>query len=603
VDSPRIADHALIGDCRAAALVSRHGAIDWLCLPHFSSPSVFGALLDRKAGGHFTIHPAAGTAGRQRYVDATNVLQTTFDAPAGEVRITDYMPMPPGSHRLQPTREIRRIVECLRGTLPLRIELDPRPDYGRDLARATARGRRCWAWEWGDEILMLFADAPMALRLEEGRLVGEVAVSAGDRIVFALCHSKREIAILPALGAHTGQQLRATQDWWTAWSGRCRYEGPYRAAVLRSALALKLLTHALSGSVVAAPTTSLPESPGGVRNWDYRYCWLRDAALTMRAFTGLGYMDEAMAFLAWLLHTTRLTAPELGVVYDIYGRPDLEEAEHGAWSGYAQSRPVRIGNAARDQLQLDAYGSVISAARNFAESGGALASDEARFLSRLGKQVRARWQEPDSGIWEIRGPRRQHTFSKVMCWKALDDLLWLAGRGLVDIHVDEARALREEIAATIEARCYNAGVGSYTATLDGDACDASLLLMACLGYADAGGPRMRGTFARIHEQLACNGLLYRYAPDYDGLPGREGAFGLCSFWAIDNLAARGELAEAEARFRHVAGFANDVGLLSEEIDPADGTLLGNFPQAFTHVGLINAALAIEHARAAPRAAA
>jgi GH15 family glucan-1,4-alpha-glucosidase len=502
------------------------------------------------------------------------------------------MSIPPASG-LQPGCEILRLAEGIDGAVPIRIEIDVQPDYGRRAARLQRRARRLWTWTWRDECVHVALD--MDLQARGNRLVGERVLAAGERLWCSFTHVKKDIGVILGLGPAAQTRLDATVSWWQKWSARACYRGPYRDAVLRSVLTLKLLTYALSGAVVAAPSTSLPETIGGDRNWDYRYCWLRDAALTMRAFIGLGYLDEARSFLDWLLHATRLTWPKLLVLYDVYGRSRLPERELGHWRGFLDSRPVRIGNGAYAQQQLDVYGAVCDAARELATAVGSLERDEARLLRGFGEAVCRLWEQPDHSIWEIRGAPRHYTFSKVMCWTALDALMTLSAKGLLQAPT-RFEAARSALRELIEKRGYSKAIDSYVAVLDGSSVDASLLLMGCLGYADPGEARMRSTFARIEQRLSRNGLLLRYERETDGLAGAEGAFGICSFWAIDNLAKRGDQAAARRSFEHVLRFANDLGLFAEEIDPHSGAHLGNFPQAYTHVGLINAALALERKR-------
>ena len=597
---PAIGDYAIVGDCRTAALISREGSIDWLCLPEFSGPAVFAALLDQRRGGRFSVEVQSPIEVTRRYVGPTPVLETTFRSAEGVARLTDLMPVTRNPAELRPMREVLRVIEGLEGTVDFRVLFEPRPDYARIRPRLEPRGALGWACAWGDELLNLHADVPLEPIPDRAAVCGSVRLAAGERRCLSLSYVKSDIGVIAPLGDYADQRLAASVAWWKDWSSRCRYAGPYGDAVLRSAITLKLLTYSLSGAVVAAPTTSLPEAIGADRNWDYRYCWLRDAALTMRAFTGLGLREEAEAFLSWLLHATRLTWPELQVVYDVYGRTRLREQELDHLEGYAASRPVRIGNDAHDQRQLDVYGNVVLAAYDYVESGGRLQRDQQKLLAGFGQTVCKRWQDPDNGIWEIRGARRHYTFSKVMCWSALDVLVKLAERGLVRIDEDRFRRERDAIAEIIESRGFNDALSSYASELGGDRLDASLLLMTCLGYKDAAHPRMRDTYAQIQRRLGRNGLLYRYERGYDGIESPEGAFGICSFWAIDTLARRGDVAEAERCLEHVLAFANDLGLFAEEFDPETGAALGNFPQAFTHVGLINAALALAEASKAAR---
>jgi GH15 family glucan-1,4-alpha-glucosidase len=588
---PAIEDYAIIGDCRTAALVSRDGSLDWLCLQHFSGPSVFAAILDERRGGRFAIR-APGARTRRRYVGASPVLETTFKIDGGAARLTDLIPVVADAGRLQPMREVLRVIEGVEGATTFDILFEPRPDYARRRVRLTRRGALGWACGWGDEILLLHASAPLEPTADGTALTGRVSVNAGEKIHLSLAYMDGDIAAVAPLGAAADARLNDTLLWWEEWTVRCPYDGPYRDAVLRSAVTLKLLTFALSGAVIAAPTASLPEWIGADRNWDYRYCWLRDATLTMRAFTGLGYAEEAQSFLQWLLHATRLTWPKLQVLYDVYGRTNLKEEELGHLEGYRGSRPVRIGNGAHSQTQLDVYGEVVSAAWDFVASGGALQADEAKLLAGFGKTVCRTWREPDHSIWEVRGKKRHYTFSKVMCWSALDSLLKLHERGAVKIDAEKMRRERDAIAEAIETRGWNEAVRSYVGEFDGERVDAALLLMGCLDYKDPRDQRMRSTLARIQERLGRGKLLYRYEKGFDDLGSPEGAFGICSFWAIDNLAKRGEVKAAREAFEEMLLYANDVGLFAEEIDVDTGAALGNFPQAFTHVGLINAALAL-----------
>jgi GH15 family glucan-1,4-alpha-glucosidase len=418
-------------------------------------------------------------------------------------------------------------------------------------------------------------------------------VQAGERKYLSFTYSTEAPAVVPPLGGAARGRLEQTARWWREWANRCGYRGPYYEAVIRSALALKLMTYAPSGALVAAPTTSLPEWPGGVRNWDYRYCWLRDASFTLRALSSIGYGEEAEAFHNWVLHATRLTWPELQVLYDVFGEARLPERELLYLEGYAGSRPVRIGNDAHGQLQLDVYGEVLDAAAWFVGHGGRFDRDTSRMLNGLGRTVCTRWHEPDEGIWEGRSGRFHHTHSKVLCWVALDRLVKMHEAGRLEISADLFRTHRDTIRAEVEARGYNEQVGSYTRTFDGEEMDASLLTLPLYGYIEGTHPRMRSTCARIHEKLARDSLLYRYETETnDGLPSGEGAFGICSFWAVECVVQSGDVLGATRAFEQLLSYANDVGLFAEEIDPNTGAALGNFPQAFTHIGLINAALTL-----------
>ena len=593
-----IGDYAIIGDCRSAALISREGSIDWLCWPRFDSPSLFGAILDADKGGCFAVRPVDPFTAERRYVGDTNVLETTFRTATGVVRLLDLMPVASEEEKrreLWPQHQILRRIECVEGEVTIEIVCDPRPNYARTVPRLTDRGPLGIYYEHDGTVLILRSDIPLRLAKAMSEACACTTLRQGDRRYVSLVFGGGEPAIIPALGAEADRKIDTSIRWWEKWASWCTYDGPYRAAVIRSALTLKLMAYAPSGAVIAAPTTSLPEAIGGVRNWDYRYCWLRDASLILQALFDLGYLTEADSFLSWMLIATRLTWPELRVLYDVYGRTRLKEKTLDHLAGFKGSRPVRIGNDARGQLQLDIYGEVIDAAYQFVQRGGRLDRVISRRLVKLGDTVCRRWREPDEGIWEGRAGRMQHTYSKAMCWVALDRLIKLHDERHVRAPVERFAAVRQEIQDTIEQRGFNAEMGTYVSILDGDDVDASLLQLARHCYVDPCSPRMRGTYRHIEERLGRNGLLYRYLGHLDGLPPGEGTFGICSFWAVSVRARQGDVDGAALAFERVLSFANDVGLFAEEIDPESGEALGNFPQAFTHVGLIDAALTLASA--------
>ncbi|GAC1699477.1 MAG: glycoside hydrolase family 15 protein [Gemmatimonadaceae bacterium] len=484
------------------------------------------------------------------------------------------------------------------GEVAMDVVYAPRPDYARVTPVLESRGGLGIRCEHASQLLTLRSEIPLALTTDRTEARGSAVMRNGDQRYLALAFSAGEPAVLPTLGRAAGAQIAMSIRWWEQWASACTYRGPYRDAVLRSALALKLMAFAPSGAIIAAPTTSLPEWPGGVRNWDYRYCWLRDASFTLQVLADIGYPAEAESFFSWLLHATRITWPSLQILYDVFGEPGVAEQELDHLAGYAGSRPVRIGNAAEQQLQMDVYGEVVDAAYQYVVRGGRLDGVTARMLAGLGETVCSRWREPDEGIWEIRSGRRHHTYSKAMCWVALDRLLKLHESGRVRVSAARFAVERDAIRHEVETRGFNESVGSYVSVFDGDTVDASLLRLARLGYADPTTPRMRGTQEVVRRLLGRNGLIYRYRPSADdGLPPGEGAFGICSFWAADAQALAGDITGAEATFERVLSHANDVGLFAEQIDPDGGRALGNFPQAFTHVGLVDAALTLGRARA------
>jgi len=592
--TPKIQDYAVIGDGRSAALVSRDGSIDWLCWPQFDSPSFFGALLDRELGGSWSISPTAIERIERSYIDQTNVLQTRFFASTGIAVVTDFMPAASEEEkrrRLWPEHELVRRLECEAGEVEIQSYYNPRPDYGRAKTVIRESGKLGLRIELGPVLITLRSDIAMALP-PEGTAASRFSLRAGQSVDFSLTYSAEGPAVLPPLGDLVSEKLALTIDWWQRWADRVKYEGPHRDQVVRSALVLKLMSYAPSGAIIAAPTTSLPERIGGDLNWDYRFCWLRDAAFTARALFGLGFKEEANAFVSWMLHATRLTRPKLQVLYDVYGGSRGKETELSHFKGYAGSRPVRVGNHAGVQFQLDVYGEVIEAVAHFVQSGGELDRETQKMLLHFGEYVCRNWQKPDSGIWESRAPGQHYTHSRLLCWVALDRLIDLHTQGrMCEIPVEQFQNSREQIRKDIEERGWNASLESYTQVLEGDTLDASVLLMAAHQFDEASSERMQQTHRRIRERLSpAPGLLYRKE---QSLTMGEGAFGISCFWDVDFLArGGGTLEESQRAFTQAVAYANDLGLFAEEIDPQTGDALGNFPQAFTHVGLINAALSL-----------
>ncbi len=588
---PEIQDYGIIGDCRAAALVSCFGSIDWLCWPRFDKPAIFAALLDRERGGHWQIAPTAACTIQRQYIPETNVLETQFSTPTGSITLTDVMP---GAAQIRhhpqmvPDHEIIRRVECTSGTLQVEITFHPRAAYGCDavtMRRVRGLGLRM---EVGRGVYWLRSSIP--LHAEDGRAHAIANLSAGDTLQFSFSYSEEAPAVLPPMNEDVPARIDQSAKRWKEWAHSADYDGIYRDEVVRSALALKLLSYAPSGAIIAAATTSLPEHLGGSLNWDYRFCWLRDASLTIRALLELGYWDEASDFLDWMLQATRLTQPELCILYTVYGDEAPPERTLDHLSGYRNSRPVRIGNEARNQLQLDVYGEVIDAAAQFAFHGGHLDTDMQKILISLGNFVVDHWNQPDEGIWEPRDGRQHHTHSRLLCWTALDRLTTLHQRGF--LHRAPVQKYREQsdlIRRQIKERAWNSQLNSYVSVLDGDSFDASLLLLSWYGFEEAGSPRMRATHKAIRKHLGTpGGLLYRYTAQPS-----EGAFAICSFWEAEYLAlGGGTLQEAHEAFQRLMRYRNDLGLYGEEIDSQTGIALGNFPQAFTHVGLISAALSI-----------
>jgi GH15 family glucan-1,4-alpha-glucosidase len=587
-----IADYGVIGDGRTVALVALDGSIDWLCLPDIDSASVFGALLDAERGGSFRLAPSVPFSAGRRYLPETNLLETTFSTSAGTVRVTDCLNLPLGG--LAPTRELARKIEGLEGAVPMEWSAEPRFDFAEQTPRLDWRGPFPIA-SHGARALAFCSWSAGAPAIEGRRIGARFALATGEEALLALAVADGEPLVFPARD-EVESRMRESATYWAQWARERDYTGPWREAVLRSALALKLLIYAPSGAIAAAATSSLPEAIGGPRNWDYRFSWIRDSSATMDALIALGCPREADAFFWWLMHASQLTHPELRVLYGLNGGPPQKERELQL-TGYRGSRPVRTGNRAVEQNQLDINGHIMQTAWLYAEAGGRIHRDTASRLAAIADLVSRRWRQPDSGIWEVRSPPRQFTESKMMCWIALDRAQRLAERGAIP--GDSASRWRSQASALrsfIAERCWSEDLDGYLRAAELDETDASLLLPAMLGF---GGPeeraRLTRTTRRIRERLGVGPLLYRYRGE-DGLDPGEGTFTTCSFWLVDALARLGHRDEAAELMQELLGRSNDLGLYAEEIDPESGEFLGNFPQALVHLALINAAVTLEAER-------
>ncbi|MEO8938031.1 MAG: glycoside hydrolase family 15 protein [Burkholderiaceae bacterium] len=587
-----IEDYALIGDCQTAALVARNGSIDWFCVPRFDGGACFAALLGDADHGRWRIAPRRDVGqddvvATRSYYDHTLILETVFETASGRVAVIDFMP--PGADDVS---KIVRIVEGRAGRVTMRSEISLRFNYGVTTPWVTklpddTNGVRAIA---GPDMVTL--RAPVALEGEGMQTVAHFDVAEGQRLAFVLGHSPSHLPLPAALDAE--QALRETVTFWEKWGDKPLDAGVYTDIVRRSLMVLKALTYGPTGGIVAAPTTSLPEKIGGVRNWDYRYCWLRDATLTLFALMNAGYYDEARAWRMWLERAVAGDASRLRIMYGLGGEQRLEEWEIDELPGYEQSKPVRIGNAASNQLQLDVYGQVMGAL-HYARLGG-LDDDDAiwPFQLRMLEHLETIWFEPDRGIWETRDGAKQFTFSKVMVWTAFDRAVRSAEKFGLDGPVDKWRALRQLVHDDVCSKGYDKDRNAFVQSYGSQDLDASLLLIPMSGFLPASDPRMAGTVAAIEADLLVDGFVARYSTDRhsDGLPPGEGVFLACSFWLVDNLRLQGRMDDATALFERLLAVTNDVGLLAEEYDPATRRQLGNFPQAFSHVSLINSALGL-----------
>jgi GH15 family glucan-1,4-alpha-glucosidase len=577
----RIEDYALIGDCETAALVGRDGSIDWLCFPRFDSGACFAALLGGSEHGRWLLAPRNKIRNIQRhYRDGTLVLETDYETDDGSVTLIDCMP--PRSQE----PDVVRMIVGKRGRVPMRMELIIRFDYGSVIpwVRRIEKGIRAVA---GPDTLLLHTD--IELRGEDFTTVADFTVSEGQEIPFILVwHPSHRPDSTPV---DPGDTIRHTERWWREWSDRCHYRGPWRDAVVRSLITLKALTYAPTGAIVAAPTTSLPEKLGGLRNWDYRYCWVRDATFTLYALMLGGYTEEACAWREWLLRAVAGKPTQLNIMYGLAGERRLTEIELAWLPGYEGSSPVRIGNAAWKQFQLDVYGELMDA-MHLARRAGLEPDENAWRVQRaLMDFLESGWSEPDEGIWEVRGPRRHFTHSKVMAWVAVDRMVKAVERFGLEGPIERWHGLRNTIQEEIHLKGFDADQNSFVQYYGGKELDASLLMLPLVGFLPATHPRTKGTVEAIERHLMRNGFVMRYPTkeDVDGLPPGEGAFLACTFWLADNFALLGRRQDALTTFERLLKLRNDVGLLSEEFDPGKGRLVGNFPQAFSHISLVNTA--------------
>jgi len=597
----RLEEYGLIGNLATCALVGRDGSIDWCCFPHLESPSVFAAILDIRKGGHFHIRPLGHGGGDQTYVANTNVLRTTFQTSTGTATLTDFMPVE--DHTDPQHQSLLRKVSCSQGSVELEIEFQPRFHYARVVPNLEAAPQGTIA-RWEDHLLYLQSFHPL-LR-DEGVARAALTLSKGQTQWFVLKYGDSS----PVTQTECDRLLDSTTRFWSDWAhhcgeDRCVFRGPWHDYVVRSSLVLKLLTHPETGAIAAAPTTSLPEVIGGVRNWDYRFAWIRDASFTVQSLYSLGHVAEALQYFRWLKSLCREFQDRddhlhMQVMYGLHGEQDLEEVILDHLSGYRDSAPVRVGNAAAEQLQLDVYGELVNAFYETRRYGEDITQDDWDFVRKIVNTACQTWDTEDSGIWEVRGGPRHFTHSKLMCWVALDRSIKLADKYAFEAPLDDWKRTRQEIREAILERGFNEKLNSFVQSFESKVLDATSLLIPVMGFLPPDDPRVEGTLRATLEHLTSDGLVYRYLGD-DGLPGQEGAFVLCTFWLVDALVLAGELQKAEELLLGLLDHISPLGLLAEELDPVSGQQLGNFPQAFSHIGLMNSALRLGWALAKQRA--
>ncbi len=587
----RIEDYALIGDCQTAALVGKDGSIDWLCLPRFDSQACFAALLGTPQHGRWLIAPKGAVKNvRRQYRDDTLVLETEFETAEGKVAVIDFMPARDRDPNLV------RLVEGREGRVHMHSELILRFDYGSTVPWVHRTDCGISAIAGPDSVDVI---SPVPMRGHNFTTVADFEVNRGDRFPFTLNYrpSHRKGTMI----ADSAVALQETESWWREWTVRGTYKGPYREAVVRSLIVLKALTYEPTGGIVAAPTTSLPESIGGIRNWDYRYSWLRDATLSLLALINCGYTDEAGAWRSWLMRAVAGDPGTTQIMYGLAGERRLTEWDVSWLPGYENSKPVRVGNAAHNQLQLDVYGEVFDALFQARQAGLAPLEDDWRVSRKLLEWLEHNWDQPDDGIWEIRAPRQRFVHSRVMAWVAFDRAVKSVERGWWRGPLSQWRNTRDQIHAQVCREGFNSSSNSFVQAYGSEALDASLLVMPLVGFLPPDDARIKGTVAAIEKHLMHDGFVARYDTNVteDGLPAGEGTFLPCTFWYADNLALEGRHDEATAVFERLLALRNEVGLLSEEYDPVTRRLVGNFPQAFTHIGLINSALNLAQPHTGP----
>lgn len=602
----QISDYAAIGDLRSLALVSRDGSIDWCCFPHFGAGSVFAAILDSRKGGRFSVSPSDSSRCEQKYVDSTNVLQTSFTTSSGRLTITDLMPLR-GDLKLDDgaPHQILRMLKCDDGEVDVRVEWSPRFNYARQQVRMDRVGEE-WIATGGGERMVLHGLNCGQIEDEFGPVLkATVHLRAGEQLPLI---ARWESASTPSnndfpTADEATSMVSETIDAWKRWAahsppiGTINETGRWMPHLVRSKLVLKLLTYSKTGAIIAAPTTSLPEHVGGVRNWDYRFAWVRDASLTAHALISLGHQSEAFDFLCWIERTSKAWGKRdrgIHILFGVQGEADLEEFELDHLEGYKGSRPVRIGNGAYSQVQLESFGEVLNIACELVGRGVKLSKDLQDFLISVADMACESWDQPDQSIWEIRGSMKHYVYTKAMIWMALDKAVQLHRLCGWQNDVGKWIEVREKVKAEVLSKGYDAELGCFVQSYGSKELDASNLRLPLMGLLPADDPRVQRTIDRTMEKLMENGLVYRYLND-DSFPQGEGAFGLCTFWLVDALALSGRLDEARAIFENMINLGNHVGLFSEQYDAATGEALGNFPQAFTHVGLINSAINLARA--------